>query len=62
MLGSYKVAKFIQVKVVSGWQVKQKTQVVGKLVAGKEGLITESEEEQKEEINNRLKRGDLWGE
>lgn len=24
-------------------------------------MITESEEEQKKEINNRLKRGDLWG-
>lgn len=36
------------------------THVVGKLAAGEEGLSTENEEEQKKEINNRLKRGDLW--
>lgn len=41
-------------------RLSKKTQVVGKLAAGEEGLITVSEEEQKKEINNRLKRGDLW--
>lgn len=42
-------------------RLSKKTQEVGKLAAGEEGLITESEEEQKKKINNRLKRGDLWG-